>query len=101
MKLDACLAVGLDHLVVHNKTKGTCEGALCEVERLRNKHRRRTVVVVRIVEPVRVELDLAVVEVEVRGVIEANIGIRIFVFVHPSHQSLKVFLVGNKVRSCS
>jgi len=72
-----------------------------KLERLRNERRRRTVVVVRIVEPVRVELDLAVVEVEVRGVIEANIGIRIFVFVHPSHQSLKVFLVGNKVRSCS
>lgn len=75
--------------------------ALCEAERLRNERRRRTVVVVGIVEPVRVELDLAVVEVEVRGVIEAIIGIRIFVFARPSHQSLKVFLVGNKVRSCS
>ena len=72
-----------------------------KLERLRNERRRGTVVVVRIVEPVRVELDLAVVEVEVRGVIEANIGIRIFVFAHPSHQSLKVFLVGNKVRSHS
>ena len=59
--------------------------ALCEVERLRNEHRRRTVVLVGIVEPVRVELDLAVVEVEVRGVIEADISIRIFVLAHPSH----------------
>ena len=59
--------------------------ALCEVERLRNERRRRTVVLVGIVEPVRVELDLAVVEVEVRGVIEADISIRIFVLAHPSH----------------
>ena len=70
-------------------------------ERLRNESRGGTVVVVRIVDPVRVELDLAVVPVEVRGVIEASIGIRIFVFAYPYHQSLKVSLVGNKVRSRS
>ena len=45
-------------------------------ERLRNETRRRTVVVVGIVNVVRVELDLAVVEVEVRSVIKANIGVR-------------------------
>ena len=44
--------------------------------RLRNETGRCTVVRIGIVEPVRVELDLAVVEVEVRSVIEANIGIR-------------------------
>ncbi|HKZ35069.1 MAG TPA: hypothetical protein VJ179_04350, partial [Patescibacteria group bacterium] len=44
---------------------------------LRNERRRGTVVVVRMAEPARVELDPAVVEVEVRGVIEANIGTRI------------------------
>ena len=68
-------------------------------ERLRNESRGGTVVVVRIVEPVRVELDLAVVEVEDRGVIEADIGIRRIVPTHPCHQSLKVVLIGNKVQS--
>ena len=66
-------------------------------ERLREKRGRRAIVVVGIVDIVRVELDLVVVEVEVRSVIEANIGIRIFVFVHPCHRSFKLFLVGNKV----
>ena len=44
---------------------------------LRTETRRRPVVVVRIVDEVRVELDLAVVEAEVRSVVETNIGIRI------------------------
>lgn len=101
MRLVECSVDGSDHLLAPDKTKSTHLDALCEVKRLRNERRCRTVVVVRIVEPVRVELDLVVVEVEVRGVIEADISIRIFVFAHPSHQSLKVFLVGNKVRSHS
>jgi hypothetical protein len=46
-------------------------------ERLRTEPRRRPVVVVGIVDKVRVELDLAIVEVEVRSVVEANIGIQI------------------------
>ncbi|MBI2627717.1 hypothetical protein HYW72_02170 [Candidatus Nomurabacteria bacterium] len=49
----------------------------CNNERLRNDTRRRTVVLVRIVDRVRVELDLAVVEVEVRSVVEVDTGIRI------------------------
>ena len=65
-------------------------------ERLRGETRGGTVVLVRIVDVVRVELDLVVVEVEVRSVTEADIGIRIFVFVHPCHRSFKLFLVGNK-----
>ena len=77
MKSVACLVDGLGLLILLDKTKSTHMDALCEVERLRNESRRGTVVVVGIVEPVRVELDLAVVEVEVRGVIEADIGIRI------------------------
>ena len=46
-------------------------------ERLRDEARRGTVVVVRIVGPVSVELDLAVVEVEDRRVREADIVIGI------------------------
>lgn len=44
---------------------------------LRNERRRRTVDAVGMAEPVRAELDLAVVEEEVRGVNEAIIGNRI------------------------
>lgn len=44
---------------------------------LRNESRSGTVVAVRIVEPVRAELDPADVEAEDRGAIEANNGIRI------------------------
>lgn len=51
--------------------------------RLRDKPRDRTVVVVRVVNPVRVELDLAVVEVEVRSVRKVVISARIFA-THPS-----------------
>ena len=70
-----------------------------EKERLRRgrKERRgRAIVVVGIVDIVRVELELVVVEVEVRGVIEAIIVVRRIVFAHPCHQSSKVILVGNK-----
>ncbi len=70
-------------------------------EILRNEPGGRPVVRVGIAEPVRVELDLVVVEVEVRGVVEAIIGIRIFVFTRPCHQSLKVVLAGNKAQSHS
>lgn len=56
-------------------------------EELRNEPGGRPVVVVGIAGPVRVELDLVVVEVEVQGVVEAIIGIRIFVFTRPWHQS--------------
>lgn len=51
--------------------------------RLRDKPRGRTVVVVRVVNPVRVELDLAVVEVEVRSVRKVAVSVRIFT-THPS-----------------
>lgn len=56
-------------------------------ERLRTEPRGGTVVLVRIADPVRVELNLAVVEVEVRSVVEANIGIRMTVFVLPDTEA--------------
>ena len=68
-------------------------------ERLRERREgtgRRTILLVLIVDPVRVGLDLVVVEVEVRRVVEANIRIRSFVSVYPWHRNLKVFPVGNK-----
>ncbi len=51
------------------------DASSCE-ERFRDEPRRGTVVLVGIVEPVGVELDLAVVEVEVRRVLELAIGVR-------------------------
>jgi hypothetical protein len=70
-------------------------------ERLRNESRHGAIVGVHVVTRVRVSLDLAVVEVEVRHVIETIVGIRKIVFVHPSHQSLNALLTGGKVRSYS
>ena len=52
-------------------------------ERLRNEARRRAIVVVHIRDIVRVELELAVVQVEVRRAREPTIGARIIVFAHP------------------
>ena len=47
------------------------------VERLREEGRRGAIVLVGIADPVRVELDLVVVEVEVRGVVERTVRVRI------------------------
>jgi hypothetical protein len=44
-------------------------------ERFRNRCRRGTIVVVRVVNVVRVELHLAVVEVEVRRVVKLPVGV--------------------------
>lgn len=57
-------------------------------ERLRGEPRRRAIVVVGIAHPVRIELDLAIVEVEVRSVVEANIVVRIIAFAHLRHRKL-------------
>ena len=57
-------------------------------ERLRREARGRAIVVVDIADIVRVELDLAVVEVEVRSVREVAITVRISVFVCPWHRNL-------------
>ena len=46
-------------------------------ERLREEAGRRPIVVVEVRDIVRVELDLAVVEVEVRRVVERTIGVQI------------------------
>lgn len=56
----------------------------CE-ERLREEAGGGAEVLVSVVEPVRVELELAVVEVEVRRVLELTIGFRIFAFTYPRH----------------
>jgi len=61
-------------------------------ERLRDEAGGRTIVPVRIVDIVRVELDLAIVEVEVRGLVEIAIGIRIIVFAHPKSLELEVIM---------
>lgn len=58
------------------------------MERLREEAGHRTEVVVRVVNEVRVELDLAVVEVEVGRLGEVAIGLRIIVLIHLCHQTL-------------
>lgn len=55
---------------------------------LRENARSRTIVVVRIVDMVVVELQLVVIELEVQGVLEVAIGIGCFVSVRPDHESL-------------
>lgn len=62
---------------------------LSVLERLRHEARRGTVVVVGIVDPVSVELDLAVVEVEVRRVREAVVIVGIIASTHPWHRTLR------------
>jgi hypothetical protein len=52
------------------------KGRLCHEERLREEHRGRAVVVVGIVDPVGIELNLAVIEVEDRGVRELGLVTR-------------------------
>jgi len=46
-------------------------------ERLREDSRNGTIVVIRIVNIVRVKLDLAIVEIEVQRLVESTIGIRL------------------------
>ncbi len=52
-------------------------------ERLREEGRDGTILLVGIVDPVRVELELAVVPIEDRCVREVAIGIRSFVSIYP------------------
>lgn len=54
-------------------------------ERLRDEARGRAVVVVGIDDVVRVELELAVVEVEDRRVRELAIGLKVIVSTHLTH----------------
>ncbi|MEI8061363.1 MAG: hypothetical protein WCG99_03670 [Candidatus Berkelbacteria bacterium] len=51
-------------------------GVFLSKERLREEAGRRAIVGIGIADPVGVELDLAVVEVEVRRVVELAIGLR-------------------------
>jgi hypothetical protein len=88
MKLAECSVAGFVHLP--NKDKRCFKKHLLSfIERLREEPRSGTVVVVRLVDLVRVELHLVVVEVEVGSVRELAIAIGIIVFVHPGHQNLK------------
>ena len=80
-----CLEVGLDPL----NDKRCPSDTFAHVERLREEGRDGAIVVVRIVDEVRVELDLAVVEVEVGRVREIAISIRIIAPTPPYHQTAK------------
>lgn len=60
-------------------------------ERLREKGRSGTVVLVSVVAPVGVELDLVAVEVEDRRVREVTIGVWIIAFIHPLSPSLELY----------
>ena len=71
-----------------NKSKDPSVRAI-EVLLLRKEPRRGTVVVVRVAHVVRVELDLAVVEVEVRGVVERTVRARIIAPARPRHRKLR------------
>ena len=63
-------------------------GTYWSEERLRNEEGRgRPKVVVGIVRPVVVELELAVVPIEVQRVREVAIGVRRVAFVRPSHRN--------------
>lgn len=62
-------------------------------ERLREGGGGRTIVVIGIVEPVGTELDLAVIELEVRGMVEADIGIGILSLSIHSIKARKSFLL--------
>ena len=68
----------MDSFEQHSLTeKGVPRDTFSRKERLRDEARSRTIVVVRIANMVRVELDLAVIEVEVRRVVEADIRVRL------------------------
>ncbi len=56
--------------------------AFIVLERLRKEAGRRAIVGIGIAHPVRVELDLAIVEVEVGRVREVGVGMRIFAYIH-------------------
>jgi len=62
---------------MRGREKGVRQDTFSQKERLRNEPRGSTIVVVRIVNEVRIELNVVVVEVEVRRVVEADIGVRI------------------------
>lgn len=94
------MAVGSAQVRPSN-AKGVLTDTFSDLERLRNESRGRPVVLVGIVDPVVVELDLTVVEVEDRGVREVAISVRIIARVRPCHRNSKVILTGNKAQSRS
>jgi hypothetical protein len=74
--------------------------AFCNLaeERLRSEARRGAIVVVGIVDIVRVELDLVVVEVEVRSLTELVIAIiGKFAFIHPCSLEIEVYLCVSRI----
>lgn len=74
------------------KAKGIHVDAFSDKERLRKERRHRAVVLVGVVGPVRPELDPAIVEVEVRRVLEPAIGLRIIAFARPWHRKSRLCL---------
>ncbi len=70
-----CSAAGYEQLKTYSLSPRYIAGAFGE-ERLREERGRRAVVVISIVDPVRVELELVVVEVEVGSVREIAISVR-------------------------
>jgi hypothetical protein len=80
--------------------KGAREDALSDKETLREEAGCGTEVSVGIAVPLRVELDLAVVEVEVRSVIEAVVRVRILSPPVRGTEARKR-LAPNEARSCS
>ncbi len=58
-------------------------------ERLREKKRRRTIVVIGIVNPVGIELRPPLIEVECRRAGEIAASVRIFASTRPSHRILR------------
>lgn len=71
MRLGECSVDGFVR-AQFNKTKGIHGDAFLVKRKLRKKTRRSAEVAVRIVEPIRVELELVVVPVEVRRVREVG-----------------------------
>ncbi len=88
MRSAVCSAAGFDPLRLGKRKGIRFADTLSCRERLRDKGRSGTIVLVGVVVPVGVELDLAVVEVEDRRVREVAIGIRIIAPTHLCHQAL-------------
>ena len=57
-------------------------------ERLREEGRSTAIVLISVVEPIGIELDLAIVEVEDRRVRKGAIGLRIIIPIYQCHRVL-------------
>lgn len=83
MKSDGCLAAGLNQLARHAKRSHIASVFVRKT--LQEEPRGRAIVLIGIADLVRVELDLVVVEVEVRSLVEHAIALGILllsIFLH-------------------